>query len=117
MQVLKETKQLCASAVEPLVNSVDAVKQYGIDKVVAVLSAASSFVLMADRNYQLCFSQFDPFFKSIIESIHLKTKFDLVSEKERVDYLTKDCVNFDSILFPHFLTLSEYGPNIFCFSG
>jgi len=37
VQVLKETKQLCSSAVEPLVNRVDAVKQYGVDKVVMCL--------------------------------------------------------------------------------
>lgn len=47
MQVLKETKQLCASAVEPLVNSVDAMKQYGVDKVVASLLSLSSHVLTA----------------------------------------------------------------------
>lgn len=38
VQVLKETKQLCSSAVEPLVNSVDSVKQYGVDKVGACCS-------------------------------------------------------------------------------
>jgi len=37
VQVLKETRQLCSSAVEPLVNSVDAVKQFGVDKVVKCL--------------------------------------------------------------------------------
>jgi len=37
VQVLKETKQLCTSAVEPLVSSVDAMRQYGVDKVCNVV--------------------------------------------------------------------------------
>jgi len=33
MKLLMETKKLCTTAVEPLINRVDAAKQYGIGKV------------------------------------------------------------------------------------
>lgn len=44
-EVLKETKQLCTSAVEPLVNSVDAVKQYSVNKVTSVKTCATDKVI------------------------------------------------------------------------
>jgi len=66
VQVLKETKQLCASAVEPLVNGVDAMKQYGVDKVVASSHILTAGLSLADQLTvtALCFFQLARFVKS-----------------------------------------------------
>ena len=47
VQVLSETKQLCTSAVEPIISSVDSVKQYSVDKV--VMRSSSQFIERNDR--------------------------------------------------------------------